>query len=181
MGLGDDAAGARGRLYNLAYPRHEKGPPVIWNEVDTRTLGEDDEAKPPEEAAKPPEFAAGICSFHLNESQSCGPDESNLFGSVVMFDNHGAIIGETARKDDQPYGSPMNHGESYFFDSELGKPLIITGEHRGDYVQFEFDGRGWTNKDESGEAKCDTGGWHAKRGPYCFGVEVPSVSSWAKL
>ena len=72
---------------------------------------------------------------------------------------------------------PMNDKEPYRFGSKLKNELVITGEHRGDYVQFQIGDLGWTSKEDStdGKAKCDAGGWDPKEGPSCLpGASMPA-------
>ena len=116
----------------------------------------------------PPPYATGTCSFHLTETQDCDSNYgSNLYGKVVMKDNNKAIIGQTVIDDDHPIGYAMDDGNPYSFDSKLPNPLVITGEHKNDYVQFTYGSLSWQSKKPNGGGTCTVGGWDPRDGPVC--------------
>ena len=118
--------------------------------------------------AAPPAYATGTCSFHLRETQDCNSNYGqNLYGVVKMYDNAKSVIGETQTDSQHPIGYPMDDGNSYSFPSKLKDPLVITGEHANDYVQFTLGGLSWTSKSPSGGASCSVGGWDPRDGPVC--------------
>ena len=123
-------------------------------------------------------FAPGTCSFHLDEWQNCADDSKDLFAVITMYDNAKKQIGQT--KVDpaaSPPGDPINAGNSLDFKSELPFPLAVTGEHRGDYVQFNYNGLRFTSRDTTGTANCTNGGWDPRQGPQCLGyADVYTVS-----
>lgn len=120
-------------------------------------------------AAPPAPYATGECSFHLIETQDCESMTSNLYGSVKMLDNNKATIGQTVLDADHPIGYPIDVGSSYSFDSKLPNPLVITGEHEDDYVQFTYGSVSWQSKAPNDGATCNgtVGDWNPKDGPVC--------------
>ena len=116
----------------------------------------------------PPPYATGTCSFHLTETQDCDTNYgNNLYGIVTMKDNNKAIIGQTDADDDHPIGYAMDDGNSYSFESKLPHPLVITGEHENDYVQFTYGDLSWQSKTPNGGGSCTVGGWDPRDGPVC--------------
>ena len=116
----------------------------------------------------PPPYATGTCSFHLTETQNCDADYgNNLYGNVKMVDNNKVTIGQTVNDNDHPIGYPMDAGKSYSFDSKLPHPLVITGEHENDYVQFTYGGLSWQSKTPNDGGICTVGGWDPRDGPIC--------------
>ena len=114
-----------------------------------------------------PPYATGTCSFHLTETQDCDSVGNNLYGVVKMYDNAKNVIGQTVTDDDHPIGYPMDDGKSYSFTSKLNDPLVITGEHANDYVQFTIGALSWQSKTPNGGASCTVGGWDPRDGPVC--------------
>ena len=132
--------------------------------------------------SSPPPFATGTCSFHLTETQDCNVDYGkNLYGNIVLKDNDKKIIGQTVLDDDHPIGYDMDNSSPYTFTSVLPHPLVITGEHENDYVQFTYGDLSWQSKQPNGGATCNVGGWDPRDGPLCnlrFG-NTNAVSSTA--
>ena len=117
-----------------------------------------------------PAYATGICSFHLIETQDCESDSSNLYGNVVhLYDGKENVIGATVLDADHPIGYPMDAGNSYSFDSKLPNPLVITGEHENDYVQFTYGDVSWQSKTANDGARCNLANpsWDPRDGPVC--------------
>ena len=117
--------------------------------------------------SSPPPYVPGTCSFHLKETQDCNSDANNLYGIVKMYDNDKNVIGQTVQDDNHPSGYAMDVGNSYSFASKLKDPLIITGEHENDYVQFTLGSLSWQSKTPNGGGSCKIGGWDPKGGPVC--------------
>lgn len=95
--------------------------------------------------------------------------EQNLKAEITLKDGAGTEIGTSGlvNIDDQ---------NPYSFWSALIHPLRVTGEHQGDYIQFNYGELSWTsakeNKDgDSLRAACSTGGWDPRAGSSC-GHEV---------
>ena len=55
-----------------------------------------------------------------------------------MKDANHVIIGQTVNDNDHSFGYAMDDGNSYSFTIKLPKPLVITGEHGKDSVQFTY-------------------------------------------
>ena len=122
----------------------------------------------PASPAPPPAYATGTCSFHLTETQDCATDASNLFAIVTLLDNNKANIGQTSVDPTKnPIGDPINSSDPLSFDSKLPNPLVITGEHMNDYVQFTYGTLSWTSRTTTGPATCSNGGWDPRDGPIC--------------
>lgn len=103
------------------------------------------------------------CHIHVWEFWGCGPDEHNLEAVLQLWDAAGAWIPvETAkvRIDAEYPGS---------WTSKLENAVVVTGEHRGDYVQFAVGGTKWTSSDtdQTLDAWCSTGDWDPRGGPVC--------------
>ncbi|KAL8866684.1 MAG: hypothetical protein Q9174_006152, partial [Haloplaca sp. 1 TL-2023] len=115
----------------------------------------------------PTDFTHGRCSFHLIEAETCGPDDSNLFARIRLFDDTGMLIlGETDGYDEGP-GDPINSDAPLRFKHRLPHDLVVVGEHQGDYVQFNYNGLRWTSEDAEGDGNCDSGRWDPRGGPSC--------------
>ena len=84
-----------------------------------------------------------------------------------MVDNNKVIIGQTVKDQDYSTGFPMDDGNSYSFNNQLPHPLVITGEHKYNYVQFTYGDLGWQSKTPNGGASCTVGGWDPREGPIC--------------
>ena len=100
--------------------------------------------------------------------------DSNLFASVTVTDGEGSVLGETAVNDTYPLGMPINVGDTYAFlpnglstTPSMTTPLMITGEHEDDYVQFTLKSLSWKSRTTTGVATCSNGGWDPKDGPIC--------------
>ena len=92
---------------------------------------------------------------------------NNLYGVVTMYDNDKNVIGQTVKDNDHQIGYAMDDGNSYSFTSKLKDPLVITGEHESDYVQFTIGGLSWQSKSPNGGVSCTVGGWDPRDGPVC--------------
>ena len=116
-----------------------------------------------------PAYATGTCAFHLTETQDCADDSKNLYAIVKLVDANKADIGDTPVTDSNPLGAPINAGDPYSFDSKLPNPIVITGEHKGDYIQFTYGSLSWKSTDKGGQASCNVGGQDPRDGPICGG------------
>ena len=117
----------------------------------------------------PPPYATGQCSFHLTETEfACESDDKNLYANIHMVDNAKNLIGDTDTSPN-PAGASINAGDSYSFQpaNKLPYPLVVTGEHKGDYIQFTYGGLSWQSKSPNGGASCNNGGWDPRQGPSC--------------
>ena len=137
----------------------------------------------PTPAARPPPYTTtggdgatiGKCHIHVNEIQNCAGDKHNLATEVTIWDVRGNQIGYQSIKE-------AGAEDPLSVNSKLEDPLIVTPEHKGDYVQFtlgteQFDSR---QEDQTALSWCKTGGWDPKEGPACGRLQQVSVS-WAFL
>lgn len=123
---------------------------------------------PPPPPPAPPTYVSGQCSFHLTETQTCGPNSKNLFAIIHLKDGSGNDIGGTSvDPNTNPIGDGINAGSSLSFSSKLPNPLVVTGEHQNDYIQFTYGGLSWQSKMPNGGAYCNNGGWDPRSGPIC--------------
>ncbi|KAL8747806.1 MAG: hypothetical protein Q9190_000350 [Brigantiaea leucoxantha] len=123
---------------------------------------------PPPPSPSGGNFAPGTCSFHLDEWQSCADDSQNLFARITMYDDAKKQIGKTTIDPTKNLlGDPINVGDSLNFQSELPYPLVVTGEHENDYVQFNYNRLQFKSTDKTGPAMCTVGGWDPRDGPVC--------------
>ena len=114
---------------------------------------------------------ADKCRVHINEFESCGSDEHNLSTEVFIWDVGGNQIG---------YQSVTEAGavKPLSVNSKLEASLVITPEHRGDYVQFSLGTENFDSKqqDQSALSWCSTGGWDPRGGAICGRFSRVSVS-----
>ena len=116
----------------------------------------------------------GTCAVHVDEYQDCARMDSNLFASVTVTDGEGNVLGETTVNETYPLGMPINVGDTYAFlpnglstIPSMTTPLMITGEHENDYIQFTLGSLSWKSRTTTGVANCTIGGWDPKDGPIC--------------
>ena len=111
-------------------------------------------------------YATGTCSFHVDEYQNCADDSKNLFAVITMYDNAKTVIGTTS----SPAGSlGVSISTAYSFISTLASPMVVTGEHENDYIQFTIGALSFTSRTTTGSATCSNGGWDPRNGPQCGG------------
>jgi hypothetical protein len=103
-------------------------------------------------------YQPGTCSFHLTEFQTCGNVSDNLYASIKLLDNGKNVIGTTALVNND-MGPSINDADPFSMDRLLPYPLVVTGEHEGDYIQFSYDGLAWKSTDSNGAGNCKQGGW----------------------
>lgn len=101
-------------------------------------------------------------------------DGRSLYGNLLTYrfaiflkDNNKAIIGQSVNDDDHPLGYAMDDGDLYSFTSKLPNPLITTGEHENDYVQFTYGTLSWPCDTPNGGALCTVGGYDPRDGLIC--------------
>jgi len=101
-------------------------------------------------------YATGICSIHVLEEDRCNPPDSDLFGTVTVKDNVGNVL--CGGSDLIVSLNDKNPGKLNC--QQLPYPIMITGEHVGDYVQFNYGSESWRSTDKAGSgAWCNTGVW----------------------
>ena len=93
----------------------------------------------------------------------------NLYAIVNLKDGAKNDIGDTSVSDSSdPFGVGIDDGASYNFNnSELPYPLVVTGEHKNDYIQFTYGSLSWQSKTPNGGGSCNVGGWDPRDGPVC--------------
>ena len=123
-------------------------------------------------APTPPPYAKGTCSFHVDEYQNCLDDSKNLFANITIFDNDKNVIGQTPLN--AVPGVPINAATPYSMDSKLADPLVVVGEHEGDYIQFTLGNQQWTSRTTTAPYFASNGGWNPRDGPECtrFGIVI---------
>lgn len=174
----DDAAAEAGSPISVdgfapasAYPNDYNSQMSSWIAALSATATSSPASTPTIPAATTsavPPYASGMCSFHLTETQDCEQNTKNLFAIVKLKDGQGNDIGDTiVNTATDPIGDGINAGASYTFTSKLPNPIVVTGEHRGDYIQFGYGALGWTSKMPNGGASCKNGGWNPRGGPIC--------------
>ena len=84
--------------------------------------------------------------------------ELRPFANVSMANGDGTTIGETVINSTCPWGIPINVGDNYSFDPLVLPPIVITGEHEGDYIQFIQEDVSWTSRTTTGVVNCKNGG-----------------------
>lgn len=119
---------------------------------------------------------AGKCHVHVNEFQDCASDAHNLLTEVTIWDVGGNQIGYQDVKE-------AGASDPLSVNSKLEAPLVVTPEHKGNYVQFslgteQFDTR---QADQTALSWCSTGGWDPKEGPACGRYQQNSVSDSSLL
>ncbi len=113
---------------------------------------------------------AGKCHIHVNEIEYCGGDARNLAAEVFIWDVGGNQIGHQS-------ATEAGATKPLSVKSKLEAPLLVTPEHRGDYVQFGLGTEQFNSKqaDQTALSWCITGGWDPREGPACGRVSQPSV------
>lgn len=114
---------------------------------------------------------ADRCHVYVKEISYCGDDTGNLAVAVIIRDAVGRKIGhhgETAAGATKPLS----------VTSKLEFPLVVTPEHRGDYVQFGFGKEGFNSlqTDNTKPSWCDKAGWDYPSGPVCGKTPTYPVS-----
>jgi hypothetical protein len=89
---------------------------------------------------------------------TCEGDSNNLYATITLFDNDKVIIGSTSDVNNG-MGPGINDNAPLALYSKLPLTLVVTGEQRGDYIQFAYGGAAWTSSTADGEAKCVAGAW----------------------
>jgi hypothetical protein len=143
---------------------------------------------PPPPPKQPPyndhQPGTGKCNTLVLESWDCGPDTSNLYITMEVYDTTGQTLIGHADKIECGANHPLR------LKSKLENELVVTPEH-GDntfgHVAFQLGDVNWTSDDQdhSANAYCDTGGWDPRSGPGCEvnpkGVSVSEAVSEFKF
>jgi hypothetical protein len=109
-------------------------------------------------------FTGGTCLIYVQEKLTCGSDDENLDAYVELKDSTGKTIGTSG--DPSALGPDIGAKHPYDLKSSLPHPITITGEHAGDYVQFNYNGLQWQSREKKDGDKpyCDTGPWSENLG-----------------
>jgi hypothetical protein len=107
-------------------------------------------------AIQPP-VQEGICHFNLTQYNNCDDPKENMFATIVMTDSNKLKIASQLEM------QPINNAAPWDCPTPFGD-LKITGEHKGDYVQFNLGDKSWRSTDMDTTAKefCTVGPWDAK-------------------
>jgi hypothetical protein len=107
---------------------------------------------------------SGKCSMKITEMWTCEAQSTNLYADVSIAAPDGHSIYQTEQSTSSP-GQPIDDADPLHLDTSFG-PLIITGEHEHDYIQFESGGNSWLSGTTTGPATCQLVGddWN-KDGP----------------
>lgn len=98
------------------------------------------------------------CHVHVWEHLLCDNDDSENLGAVIQIWD--AVGNQILAPTDQYTINDKDGGHS--FDSPLQYPLVVTGEHQGDYVQFTLGKESWqsTMKNDGVQLYyCNQGKW----------------------
>lgn len=182
-----DVIGARAKVFHpqLAFQQ------AIYKEIISQYLSDTTVAAvttssaaapvPTPTVAPSPAYATGTCCFHLDESQDCNSDDSNLYANTTLLDNNKKIIYQTPASffDNSGLGQPINVGSGAIIQGPLPNPIAITGEHENDYIQFTYGGLSWQSRTPNGGGSCGVGGWDPRDGPVCddgLGITQPALN-----
>lgn len=164
------AVGNKVKTFHPQWPFHKSITTSILTQYALDNISPPNPPSSPTGPDPGPGYATGTCTLHLNEYQTCAGDKTNLLADIQMKDSQGNVIGSTDTKGGSIYGQPANAEAPYSFTSKLADPLIVIGEHQGDYVRFTLKEQSWTSNDlpADGNAGCKKpGGWDPKEGPSC--------------
>lgn len=129
----------------------------------------DDPVKPPQYnegsrlavAKRSGNYAKGICSFHLKETHACWLGD-RLFASVNLVDANKQKIGSDCGKYGENGVLIDEKNAPYELTSELPYVLLIHSPSESQPVRFQYAGYSWSSHTESGDARCELGGWDPK-------------------
>lgn len=113
---------------------------------------------------------AGKCHVHVNEIEHCGGDAHDLSTELTIWDVGGNQIGYQSNKE-------AGAEDPLSVKSKLEAPLVVTPEHRGNYVQFSLGTENFDSRqaDQTALSWCSTGGWDPRGGAVCGRVQQISV------
>lgn len=173
----------RAMIAEQAKMMNQPADPVIIDPGQCPIFGAEIDKPPPPAPAPAPYVVtggngaqAGKCHVHVSEYEKCGPDKSDLSTEVTIWDVGGNQIGfQSVTEAGATNPLPVK--------SKLEDPLVVTPEHKGNYVQFalgteNFDSR---QHDQTALSWCSTGGWDPREGPICGGSRLPPKSSVSTL
>jgi hypothetical protein len=95
---------------------------------------------------------SGTCHLVVNEIWTCEDSANNLYAEVSLLAPDGSSLYQTAQSTSSP-GQPIDDSNPLTLDTKYGS-LRITGEHTGDYIQFNAGDSSWTSNTASGPATC---------------------------
>lgn len=113
-----------------------------------------------------PNVATGTCKLVVNEYDTCADDNEDLWADIALTDGKGNPANELSQTDHSGDDGrvSINVKDPYTFYAGLPHPLVLVGEHRGDYVQFQYGDVGWNSGTTGADGKpsCTTTNWDHK-------------------
>ncbi|KAK5010505.1 hypothetical protein LTR28_009489 [Elasticomyces elasticus] len=104
------------------------------------------------------EYPPGTCKLAITEIQTCEPANSNLYALVTITNAGGKDVYVSPRSTHSP-GQPINDAHPLSLEADgLTNPLVITGEHTNNYIQFAYGSTSWTSGTTGGTAHCSLKG-----------------------
>lgn len=97
------------------------------------------------------------CHVHVWEHLLCDNDDDTNLGAVIQIWD--AVGNQILAPTDQVTINAEDGGHA--FTSPLQNTLVVTGEHKGDYVQFALGSESWksTDNDDAAQAWCKQSKW----------------------
>jgi hypothetical protein len=100
--------------------------------------------------------APGICKLDVFEVWTCQSVDENLIAAIRVNGTDGETLYSTPETPGQPVGQPINDKTPYKIQTdEMKQQLIVTGEHTGDYIQFNYGSLSGRYDTTDGNAKCE--------------------------
>lgn len=123
-------------------------------------------AQAPAPGPSQPQYKKGTCGLHLTQYLHCGDDKSDYTCKVTIKDNDGKVISDVGE-------GPCNADSPLGANSKLPSVLVISSQHRGDYVQFAYGSQNWKSSDK----QCSVGAMNDKL-DLCWGNSGPTRVSF---
>jgi hypothetical protein len=111
------------------------------------------------------------CKLSIVEVWTCEDVTKNLYAQLRITGTDGKSIYTTPQATSSP-GQPISAGQSLSIqETGMNNPLVVTGEHTNDYIQFSYGTASWTSGTTDGDNNCTLKGsdWN-KEGPKCPGM-----------
>ena len=111
------------------------------------------------------------CKLSIVEVWTCEDASKNLYAQLSITGADGKSIYTTPQSTSSP-GQRINAGQSLSIqETGMSNPLMVTGEHTNDYIQFSYGTASWVSGTTDGDNNCTLKGsdW-SKEGPKCPGM-----------